>query len=158
MRNALSFGFAEIVRGAQNTHSGDTLQKRSFLHYFSVLNSLLPLYVLNNSMFTPPPHTRLTAYKISIYCTRFRKVLTKYNSHSGRMTVRIAPNNAAFYSIKFTKSFKPNSFSIISRLARKYSEVMGNLSEGMRNVSRVIRNISDYKINQKKHKGEEKYV
>ena len=42
-------------RNAQNTHSGDTLQKRPFLHYFSVLSPLLPLYILNNSMFTPPP-------------------------------------------------------------------------------------------------------
>ncbi|MCL2065363.1 MAG: hypothetical protein FWG98_13475, partial [Candidatus Cloacimonetes bacterium] len=55
MKNALFFDFAEIVRKAQNTHSDDTLQKRSFLHYFSVLSPLLPLYILNNSMFTPPP-------------------------------------------------------------------------------------------------------
>ncbi|MCL2064390.1 MAG: hypothetical protein FWG98_08465, partial [Candidatus Cloacimonetes bacterium] len=55
MKNALSFDFSGIVRNAQNTHSGDTLQKRSFLHYFSVLSSLLPLYALKNNMFTPPP-------------------------------------------------------------------------------------------------------
>ncbi|MCL2063253.1 MAG: T9SS type A sorting domain-containing protein [Candidatus Cloacimonetes bacterium] len=42
MKNALTFDFAKIVRNAQNTHSGDTLQKMSFLHYFSVSSPLLP--------------------------------------------------------------------------------------------------------------------
>ncbi|MCL2065630.1 MAG: hypothetical protein FWG98_14830, partial [Candidatus Cloacimonetes bacterium] len=134
----------------------------------------------------PPPPPRLTHCKISTYDTRFRKVLTKEKCHSGRMTLRIAIIHTAFYSIKFTKSFKLNSFSIISRLLRNYSEAMRNISEAMRNVSRamrniseamrnisramrnisgatrnvsgVMRNISDYKINNKKHIGVEKYV
>ncbi|MCL2065798.1 MAG: hypothetical protein FWG98_15705 [Candidatus Cloacimonetes bacterium] len=67
MKNALFFDFAENVGNAlvrsENTHSDDTLQKRSFLHYFSVLSPLLPLYALNNSMFTPPPPPQLLAPK-----------------------------------------------------------------------------------------------